>query len=101
MSSTALSCISSGFAVLGSAPVNPYRMRNPRLGMFLAVLAGPVSNLLVAALFAVPFRLGLLSPFQAGAVGNVLPHLGLILGDMVALNVLLGRCNRVPVLPHD
>src|SRR5262245_58627049 len=43
-----ITAILIGFGVLGSAPVNERRMRNPRLGILLAVAAGPVSNLLLA-----------------------------------------------------
>src|SRR5690606_26611012 len=52
-----------GFAVPVSAPVTPYRMRDSRWGMFWAVLAGPVSNLLLAILFDLAVRLGLV-PFD-------------------------------------
>jgi Zn-dependent protease len=98
-----------GFAVLGSAPVNPYRMRNRRWGMFLAVLAGPVSNLIVAALFALPLRFGLLSPSISGTVGfeiggmalNILPSPGRLFTDMVLLNVLLFVFNILPLFPLD
>lgn len=91
-----------GFAILGSAPVNPYRMRNRRLGMALAVAAGPVSNLLIAALFAIPIRLGLV-PLDSGgvALGGMLPSLGRVFFDMIWLNVLLFVFNLLPVYPLD
>jgi Zn-dependent protease len=90
-----------GFAVLGSAPVNPYRMRDPRRGMFIAVLAGPVSNLILAALFAVPFRFGVLHPSTFGSISGLLPTPERLLTDMVALNVLLFFFNLVPLFPLD
>lgn len=91
-----------GFAILGSAPVNPYRMRNRRLGMALAVAAGPVSNLLIAALFAIPIRLGVL-PFDPGgvALAGAMPSLGRVFFDMIWLNVLLFVFNLLPVYPLD
>jgi Zn-dependent protease len=89
-----------GFAVMGSAPVNPYRMRNPRLGMFIAVGAGPLSNLLLAALFAVPFRFGLLDPgFET--IGGILPTPSFLLTQMVYLNILLFVFNLLPLSPLD
>jgi Zn-dependent protease len=92
-----------GFAILGSAPVNPYRMRNPRWGMFAAVLAGPVSNLLVAGLFAIPFQLGLVSPQTAvgSGVNAMVPTLNFLLTQMVFLNVLLFVFNLLPLFPLD
>ncbi len=92
-----------GFAILGSAPVNPYRMRNRRWGMFLAVLAGPVSNLLLAVLVAIPFRLfpDLLAPAVGGSVGGILPTPQRLLLDMIWLNVLLFVFNLLPLFPLD
>lgn len=89
-----------GFAVLGTAPVNPYRMRNPRWGMFLAVLAGPVSNLLLAIAFAVPMRLLGIAP-SAASINQVLPAPERLLTDMVFLNLLLFVFNLLPLAPLD
>ena len=93
-----------GFAILGSAPVNKFRMRNPRWGMFWAVLAGPVSNLILAALFAIPFRLGLLHPSLTGVMAgrvNILPSLDSLFTAMVFFNVLLFVFNVLPLFPLD
>jgi Zn-dependent protease len=90
-----------GFAVLGSAPVNPYRMRNRRWGMFFAVLAGPVSNLLVAVVAAVPFWLGLLTPTLQGSIGGIVPTLDRLLTEMMWLNILLFVFNLLPLSPLD
>jgi Zn-dependent protease len=91
-----------GIGILGSAPVNPYRMRNRRLGMLLAVGAGPVSNLILAALFAIPFWI-----FPSLRVGDLysssqlFPSLGFLLFNMVLLNVLLFVFNLLPLFPLD
>ncbi len=90
-----------GFAVLGSAPVNPYRMRSPRLGMLIAVAAGPVSNLLLAAVFALPFRFRLLMPTFGGSLGGLLPTPERLLTDMVFFNILLFVFNLLPLAPLD
>jgi len=88
-----------GFGILGSAPVVAQRMRNPRWGMFQAVLAGPISNLLLAALFAVPLRFGLIQP--EGLIDPVIPNLGYLLTVMVHVNVLLFVFNLIPLFPLD
>src|SRR5687767_15011337 len=89
-----------GFAILGSAPVNPYRMRNPRMGMLIAVAAGPLSNLLLAALFAVPVRFGLITPSES-LIPGFLPALYQVFEMMVFMNVLLFVFNLLPLSPLD
>lgn len=46
-----------GFGILGTAPISAHRMRNPRTGYLYAVAAGPLSNLLVAVVFGIIYRL--------------------------------------------
>ncbi|MGH2586388.1 MAG: site-2 protease family protein, partial [Dehalococcoidia bacterium] len=51
-----------GFGWAKPVQVNAYRLRNgPTVGMATVAAAGPVSNFVMAALFAVPVRLGLLN----------------------------------------
>ncbi len=89
-----------GFGILGSAPVNEGRMRNRRQGMLLAVAAGPFSNLILAAIAAIPFQLGLAHLDYAG-FRQVIPSLNVILTDMVTFNLLLFLFNLIPLFPLD
>lgn len=82
-----------GFGVLGSAPINPYRMRNPRWGYLAAVAAGPASNLLLAVIFALPLRL-----FPSLLFSNLI---GELLITIVYLNVILALFNIIPLFPLD
>lgn len=99
----------TGFGILGAAPVNSYRMRNPRLGMFLAVLAGPVSNLLLAVVFAIPFRLfpGLAMTARTslcliGPVSGCVLHTpAQIMFQMIWLNIVMFVFNLLPFSPLD
>ena len=73
-------------------PVNPYNMRtNPRVGMGLTSAAGPFSNLVLAALFAIPLRLGLNMP---SVVFN-------LFWVMIITNVSLALFNLIPLPPLD
>lgn len=73
-------------------PVNPYNMRtSPRVGMGLTSAAGPFSNLVLAALFAIPLRLGLNVP---SVVLN-------FFWVMVITNVSLALFNLIPLPPLD
>lgn len=92
----------AGYGILGTAPVNPYRMRNTRWGMFVAVLAGPASNLILAAICAVPLRFGLAPLSYGGAtLDTLIPSPGLLLWEMVYLNVVMFLLNLLPLYPHD
>lgn len=83
-----------GFGFLGSAPINPYKMRNPRWGYLAAVAAGPISNLLIAIVFAIPFRLSPQLIFGS-------EFLSQLLFQIVFLNIILALFNIIPLFPLD
>ena len=73
-------------------PVNPlYLRRGPRVGMGMVAAAGPVSNLILAAMVAVPIRLGLPLPWS-------LLNLLLIL---ISVNISIALFNLLPIPPLD
>jgi len=74
-------------------PVNPHNLRgNARISMGLTSVAGPISNLILATIAAVPVRL----------VGSSLPTLAAeFLTLMVFVNVGLALFNLIPLPPLD
>lgn len=73
-------------------PVNPYHLRHgPRVGMGMVALAGPLSNLLLAAVVAVPLRLRLPLPGL----------LDLLVWTVVVANSSLAVFNLLPIPPLD
>jgi Zn-dependent protease len=88
-----------GFGILGTAPVNEYRMRDRRWGLFWAVAAGPIANLLLAAVFAIPVRLGLVDLY--GGYGTVIPTASQFFTEMIGINLLLAVFNLIPLAPLD
>ena len=75
-------------------PVAPWRLRyGPRVGNALVAAAGPASNLLMAALVAVIWRLGLLR--------DVPPSLLQFVGIFMTINVSLALFNLIPLAPLD
>jgi len=91
----------TGFGWAKPVPVNPYRMRMaPRTGMALSSLAGPASNLLLAMLCAVPFRLGLLNLGDIYA-SRTLPNAATILWLVAQVSIGLGLFNLLPFYPLD
>lgn len=95
-----------GFGILGSVPVNPARMRDPRWGGFWTAFAGPAANLLLALLSAIVLRV-MFDPIQAftllfrGGVQSPLDFIQLVLIVSVYLNTSLFVFNLVPLFPLD
>ncbi len=72
-------------------PFNPYNLKNRRSGELLIALAGPASNILIAVVFAIIFRLG-------ASLGYA------FLDDcvyVIAINVSLAVFNLIPIPPLD
>ncbi len=93
----------SGFGWGKPVPVNPYRMRtNPRVGMAISAVAGPLSNFILAMLLAIPFRMGwadLSAAFMDRYAGTF--GLGSLLLVAVEINLSLMLFNLIPVYPLD
>ena len=85
----------AGFGWGKPTPVSPANIRiGARPGMAVVALAGPVSNLIVAALAALPVRLGTVSLGSGGIDAQFLQAL-------VLWNVVLAVFNLLPVAPLD
>lgn len=90
--------VTSGFAFGGArpVPVDPRQLRHPLRDMALVAIAGPLSNLLIAAVLMVAYKVCL---FMLGYHPEAL--LPDVLGRSIALNVLLTVFNLVPIPPLD
>ena len=97
----------AGFGWGKPVPVNTQALRNGRMGMAMVAAAGPLSNLLLAAVLAVPIRLGLAdwhSPFaviSSTAFWTTGDYVGLFLSAGILLNVILAVFNFIPLAPLD
>ena len=74
-------------------PVNYSRLRGGRRGGAAVAFAGPATNFIIAAIFALPIRFG-----SAGLLG---PDYATILAYIVQFNVLIGLFNLIPIPPLD
>jgi Zn-dependent protease len=71
-------------------PFNPGYFRNPKQGIMIVGAAGPVSNLVLAVIAAVAYRL-------VGPGGVV----GMVLVQFCVINVILALFNLIPIPPLD
>lgn len=89
--------IFAGFGWAKPVLTNPYNFRNgPRLGMAIVAAAGPFSNLIMALIAAIPFRLGLLNTDN-----RLLFWLAFFLDQFIFLNLILMLFNLLPIVPLD
>lgn len=94
-----VSVLAGGFAFgwAKPTPVNPSNLRDRRNGEVLVSLAGPASNLIMAAIVAVIFRI-----LEATGVLFDMPELVVsTLFLFVAYNVVLAIFNLIPIPPLD
>ena len=102
-----LMLVVAGFGWAKPVPVNPFtlRQRSPSALMWVA-LAGPLSNLLMAILAALPFQLNLISLDQlyislSTQSSSILPTLPGFLWDFISINLVLMLFNLIPLPPLD
>lgn len=94
-----------GFGWAKPVPVNASRFRNPRLGMGLTAAAGPISNLIMAWLGMVFYKIighsYTFHLFGGGAANPVAEGAMTIFTQFILLNVGLAVFNLLPVPPFD
>ena len=97
-----LMLIVAGFGWAKPVQVNPYALqrRSPAALMWVA-LAGPMSNLLMAIVAALPLRLGLNAAYAVYPGNFALATLSELLYDFVFINLLLMLFNLLPISPLD
>ncbi|MFH1314639.1 MAG: site-2 protease family protein [Candidatus Eisenbacteria bacterium] len=86
-----------GFGWAKPVPVNPFAMRNPRKGVLLVSLAGPLSNIALAMVAGIVLRIVI-----AGFAGMpFVEPLSVILISVALINLYLAFFNLIPLPPLD
>ncbi len=92
-----------GFGWAKPVPIAPYVLnRRSRAATMWVSLAGPMSNLLMAILASIPFRLGLVSStniYQSSH--SILPNITWFLYLFIFTNLWLMLFNLIPIFPLD
>lgn len=104
MGSLAMLVIGVGWAK--PVPINARNFKKPKLGMALSAFAGPVSNILLAFIFMIIYKIF----FYLATDGHgfylsepmvYMVYIDFILTYIVILNISLGLFNLLPVPPLD
>lgn len=105
-----LAMVVAGFGWAKPVSVDPRRFRNPKLGMAVTAIAGPVSNMLLAVVIFSVLRLGFDVDFYflfgevlyaGGLYGPWIAFLADLLVYMSLLSVGLAVFNLFPIPPLD
>lgn len=93
----------AGFGWAKPVPINPYALQRRSSHAVLWVsFAGPCTNLILAALAAIPFRLGMVSLTAASqAQTGLIPSPAMFLISWIYINLLLFFFNLLPIAPLD
>jgi Zn-dependent protease len=92
-------CLLLGGIIFGWAkpiPVNGRYFKNPRKDMAMVALAGPVSNLLMALIWALIARAGIMVDVES--VTKPLAYMGMA---GISINLVLAVLNMIPLPPLD
>ena len=98
----------AGFGWGKPVPVNPHRLAHGATGTSLVAAAGPISNLSVAFVLAIPIKVGILDYTGFGIYGiselingGILNVFSILFTLIITLNLLLAVFNLIPLAPLD
>ena len=87
-----------GFGWAKPVPVNMYRFKNPKAGMAVTALAGPLSNVLLAAFILLIYGFVYIPLYELGTVGYYIMQM---IQTTAYLSCALAIFNIIPISPLD
>ncbi len=84
----------AGFGWAKAVPINMYNFKNPKKGMAISALAGPVSNIVLALISCIVFVL-------LGNAGVTNQYVMFFVRLMFYVNCMLAMFNLIPISPLD
>ena len=91
-----------GFGWAKPIPINPNNFKEPKKGMLLVAIAGPLSNLIMAIIAGIVIRLYLPDLLLAGEnTSNIFNVVIIILIYIIVFGIALAVFNLIPIPPLD
>ena len=81
-------------------PINPLNFKDTKKGMAISAAAGPISNLIVAAISLALSKILLYAGYGMG-VNTVISTLYTVFNSMCFINISLAIFNLIPIPPFD
>ena len=95
-----LALILFGFGWAKPVQINPLNFENPKKGMMLSALAGPLSNVGLAFISMIFYKLSYI-PVYMGISGAFIMTVQTFLLYMISINITLAVFNFIPIPPFD
>lgn len=93
--------IFTGFGWARPVPVNPGYYKNPKKGMALVAIAGPLSNLVMAAVALLIYGIVYVIYYKTGLFASSIGNIAYILFMFAQLNLCFMVFNFIPIPPLD
>lgn len=97
----ALLMLFTGFGWAKPVEINPRYYKNPKKGMALTALAGPVTNFLLAVVAMLIYGVIFAIYVKTGAFAGSMDIIGVVLSQFVTLNLSFMVFNFIPIPPLD
>lgn len=97
----ALMILLVGFGWAKPVPVNPRNFKNPKVGMAITALAGPLSNILAAIVGAIFFYINAFLAINGIMPTTIYNLIYYFISYFISINISLAVFNLVPLPPLD